>query len=229
MAVVDRLTIPADLQPGKYVLGWRYDAESTQQVHMNFWTLILFCSNQSITETAPSNAAALDTLSQVWSNCADVTLALPESKGEEESLAAARSAATRAMAAVSFNPKPFSEGNALGRKERAALTKTTPPLDSPYGYPTNSAPCSELDAASARCSFGLVIEERGATYANGPSFWPDDPRGAYGMVVNAPAAFLDDRWGHNRTRCPAVPLDSPLFPRRADLQVSQSNQPRYFI
>ena len=44
-------------------------------------------------------------------------------------------------------------------------------------------------------------------------------------IVNAPAAFLDDRWGHNRTRCPAVPLDSPLFPRRADLQVSQSNQP----
>ena len=32
VAVYDRVVVPADLTPGKYVLGWRYDAESTQQV-----------------------------------------------------------------------------------------------------------------------------------------------------------------------------------------------------
>ena len=205
--------MPADLQPGKYVLGWRYDAESTQQVRAyahDEYTVLIY-SFEFI-----QNLHRHMLLRKVWSNCADVALILPKSKEEEDSLATARFAASKAMADVSFNPKPLSKGSILGQKEEAARPKTGPSIDAPYGYPTNNAPCSELEAAAARCSFGLVIEER-YPYPNGPSLWPDDPWGSYGMVINAPAAFVDDRWGQNLTRCPAVPLDSPLSPRRADL------------
>merc|ERR1712232_88936 len=31
-AIVDRVSIPADLTPGEYVLGWRWDCEQTPQV-----------------------------------------------------------------------------------------------------------------------------------------------------------------------------------------------------
>jgi hypothetical protein len=32
MAVEDTLTVPADIKPGDYVLGWRWDAEMTSQI-----------------------------------------------------------------------------------------------------------------------------------------------------------------------------------------------------
>ena len=31
-AIVDELDLPADLPPGDYVLGWRWDCEQTPQV-----------------------------------------------------------------------------------------------------------------------------------------------------------------------------------------------------
>lgn len=46
VAVVDMVQIPADLLPGKYVLGWRWDCEAT---------------------------------AQIWSNCADITIAAADS------------------------------------------------------------------------------------------------------------------------------------------------------
>ena len=33
-AIVDKLRLPADLKPGHYLLGWRWDCEETAQVWM---------------------------------------------------------------------------------------------------------------------------------------------------------------------------------------------------
>ena len=35
VGVIDRVKIPSDLKPGKYILGWRMDCESTAQVWSN--------------------------------------------------------------------------------------------------------------------------------------------------------------------------------------------------
>ena len=41
VAVVDNLQIPTNLKPGKYILGWRLDCESTAQVWSNCADIVL--------------------------------------------------------------------------------------------------------------------------------------------------------------------------------------------
>ena len=39
--MVDHVTVPSDLKPGKYVLGWRLDCEATAQVWSNCADILL--------------------------------------------------------------------------------------------------------------------------------------------------------------------------------------------
>lgn len=41
VSVVDHVTVPSDLKPGKYVLGWRLDCEATAQVWSNCADILL--------------------------------------------------------------------------------------------------------------------------------------------------------------------------------------------
>ena len=185
VAVLDSVLVPADLLPGKYVLGWRYDAESTQQV---------------------------------WASCADITLIAPQDDQEVAALAAARAQVLALLEEVSFKPAPFVPQTDLPPVvvKAAASPLLASPVDQPYGYPVSNVPCDPKDLATAKCSFGLIVEER-VPYTNGPDMWPANPWGAYAMIDNAPAAFLDGKFGHNYTRCPHIPADSPLAPRQKDL------------
>lgn len=51
--VVDRLQVPADIPPGEYVLGWRWDAEQTPQI----WAS---CADIIIEETIASNRSLVN-------------------------------------------------------------------------------------------------------------------------------------------------------------------------
>ena len=298
VAVRDVVLVPADLPPGKYVLGWRYDAESTQQVTAPcqrvstcFPGLIraprpgpanpprIRCGRAAL--TSPSSPHRRPRRRRTWPcpRRGPGPLSTPSPSAPRPTSPRKRSArcALPAGAPVWRRSRPatcwgtsrrrwgtpwsaFSTPRAvylllalfccsraspcdwlprlqLTEAERAEIRKagsasasatadTAPAaaaaaagsnVDVPYVFPVEADPCPEREALAGRCAFGLVVEER-APYANGPTLWPDDPWGAYAFVDNAPAAFLDDRFGHNRTRCPRLDPSSPLFPAAADLE-----------
>jgi len=168
----------------------------------------------------------------------------PSTDDERLSLSLARVAVEASLARVAFKPAPW-QGVPKGAVQAVAVDPIkASPIDQPYGYPATNEDCANKDIATARCSFGLMIEERFpvrlcvllpskrhslpsrpsrprrhtvsrpsffhittpcSQYDNGPSMWPADPWGAYSMIDNAPAAFLDDKFGQNHTRCPRVP------------------------
>ena len=183
----------------------------------------------------------------MWASCADITLVAPSGEAEVASLAAARAAAEVAMQATAFTPAPFqpvrprpmSVADASPIDQPYGYPVNNGPCDlkdiataqCSFGlvieerFPVSARRCrtacpaaASVSSAHALCSHCACVVLAGCSqYANGPSLWPTDPWGAYAMVTNAPGAFEDDRYNHDHTRCPKIPLDSPLAPRASEL------------